>query len=214
MNRIRLSELRRQELEKAAYESAMKHGFQGLALHRIASHAGTAKGTIHHYFRDKEELMLGSVRYANRLYAETMLRLLKAAKSPSERLWVIIAVNLAGEFFQPLIMRAYVLTIANGIRYPSLLRAYEITHDRSLSNVVFALRSLSRPENVKPIANTIWTMVEGAWLLQTTRRENIAGATLAAIADYLKKTVPTFDISVIRNLDHFPEGPTPSHNRA
>jgi TetR/AcrR family transcriptional repressor of bet genes len=200
MGRVPIRAMRRLELEKAAYEAVKECGFRGLVLEEVARHAGTAKGTIHHYFLNKEELMLGSTRYVNRLYAETMVRLLKDAKSPSERLWAIIAVNLAEEFFQPLIMRAYVLTIANGIHYPSLLRAYEITHDRSLSNVVFALRSLAEPDEVETIANTIWTMIEGAWIFQVTRKHNIAGDTLAQISNYLNRAVPSFDNSVVRSF--------------
>jgi hypothetical protein len=64
------------------------------------------------------------------------------------------------------------------------------------------------------MANTIWTMIEGAWLLQADQDINIAEPTLRIMADYLKTAVPGFDSSVIQNLDRFPEGSTPSHNRA
>jgi hypothetical protein len=97
--------------------------------------------------------------------------------------------------------------------YKGVLRIYDATHARTISNIAFALRSIAKREDVKPIANTIWTMIEGAWLIQATRKDNIAGAALAQLADYLRRAVPGFDSSVVQNLDHFPEGPTPSNNR-
>jgi TetR/AcrR family transcriptional repressor of bet genes len=213
MARVPIRAMRRLELEKAAYDAFCELGSRGFALEEVARQAGTVKGTIHHYFLSKEDLMESAARHANREFSRIALQMIKAAKSPSERLWSIISLNLDARYFQPKLSRAYALVLASGIRYKRVLRIFDATYARNISNLAFALRALVSPENVKPIANTIWTIIEGAWLLQATRKENIAGATLAAIAEYLKQTVPTFDSSVIRNLDHFPEGPTPSHNR-
>jgi TetR/AcrR family transcriptional regulator, transcriptional repressor of bet genes len=205
--------MRRQELEKAAYDAISARGFRGLVLEEVARQARTAKGTIHHYFINKEDLVESAARYANREFALIALQVIKAAKSPSERLWSIIALNLDARFFQPFLARAYALMLASGTRYKGVLRIFDATHARNISNLAFALRKLAAPEDARPIAYTIWTMIEGAWLLQATREGNIAGATLVLLADYLNRTVPAFDSSVIRNLDHFPEGPTPSNNR-
>jgi TetR/AcrR family transcriptional regulator, transcriptional repressor of bet genes len=213
MARIPISRIRRLELEKAVWDAVKEKGFRGLGLEEVAKHAGTAKGTIHHYFNNKAELMESTARYANREFSQTALRMIKAASSASERLWSILALNLDSEFARPEIVRLNVLVLANGIQYPSLLRIYEATHERSISNISFALRSLARREDVKSIANNIWTIIEGAWVLQATREEGIGSATLSLLADYLKNTVPDFDSSVVQNLDHFPEGPTPSNNR-
>jgi TetR/AcrR family transcriptional repressor of bet genes len=213
MARISVSAMRRQELEKAAYDAINARGSHGLALQEVARQAGTVKGTIHHYFRNKEDLMESAARYANREFSQIALESIKAAKSSSERLWSILALNLSPQFFQPFLTRAYVVILANGIRYKGVLRIYDATHARTISNIAFALRPIAKREDVKPIANTIWTMIEGAWLIQATRKDNIAGAALAQLADYLRRAVPGFDSSVVQNLDHFPEGPTPSNNR-
>lgn len=213
MARVPIRAMRRLELEKAAYDAINARGSRGLALEEVARQAGTAKGTIHHYFLNKEDLMESAARYANREFSQIALQMIKTAKSPSERIWSIITLNLDARFFQPFLAQAYVLVLASGIRYNGVLRIYGATHARTISNLAFALRPLVRPENVKPIATTIWTMIEGAWLLQATREKEIATTTLRILADYLKTAVPGFDRSVIRILDHFPEGPAPSNNR-
>jgi TetR/AcrR family transcriptional repressor of bet genes len=213
MARVPIRAMRRLELEKAAYDAINARGSRGLALEEVARQAGTAKGTIHHYFLNKEDLMESAARYANREFSQIALQMIKTAKSPSERIWSIITLNLDARFFQPFLARAYVLVLASGIRYKGVLRIYGATHARTISNLAFALRQLVEPENVKPIANTIWTMIEGAWVLQATQEQEVATSTLRILADYLQNTVPAFDSSVIRNPDHFPEGPTPSNNR-
>jgi transcriptional repressor BetI len=214
MARVRISAMRRLELEKAAYAAVNELGFRGFALEEVAKHAGAAKGTIHHYFLSKEDLMQSAARYANREFSKIALQMIKGAKSPSERIWSIIALNLDAEFFQPYLIRAYVLVLASGIRYKDVLRIYEATHARTISNLAFALRQLVRREDVKPVVNMIWTMIEGAWLLQATQEEETATSARRIIANYLQNTVPGFDSSVIQYLDRFPEDSTPSHNRA
>jgi TetR/AcrR family transcriptional repressor of bet genes len=192
--------MRRQELEKAAYDAINARGSRGLALEEVARQAGTVKGTIHHYFQNKEELMESAARYANREFSHMALESIKAAKSSSERLWSIVALNLSPQFFQPFLTRAYVVILANGIRYKGVLRIYDATHARTVSNIAFALRPIVKPEDVESIANTIWTMIEGAWVLQATSKDNIVGATLAQLAEYLNRAVPGFDSSVARAL--------------
>jgi hypothetical protein len=104
-----------------------------------------------------------------------------------------------------MISRAYVFALTIGIRYKGVLRIYDATHARTISNLAFALRQLVKPEDVVPMAHTIWAIMEGAWLLQATQDKNIAQPMLRILADYLKTAVPGFDSSVIRNIDGFPE---------
>lgn len=213
MARVPISTVRERELEKAAYEAFNVVGFRGIALHEIAKRAGTAKGTIHHYFRNKEDLIERTARYALREFWRMILDLLKHAESPSERIWSIIVVNLHARFLQPITARGFTLILIHGIRYKGVPRIYAATHNRMISNLAFALRQLVEPEDVQPIARTICAMLDGAWLLQVTQEADIAESALDMLADYLKNTVPGFDSSVVQNLDHFPAGPTPSNNR-
>src|SRR5688500_2507702 len=107
MARVPISATRRLELVQATYEAVKKSGFRGYALEEVARHAGTAKGTIHHYFLNKEELIDEVVKYVNRDLSNTILEMIKAANTPSERLWSIISVNLSEEYFSPIIARSY-----------------------------------------------------------------------------------------------------------
>jgi TetR/AcrR family transcriptional regulator, transcriptional repressor of bet genes len=210
MARVPVRAIRRMEMEKAAYDAINDLGLHGFALAAIARHAGTAKGDIHHYFLNKEELIEGAARHANREFSQAALRIIKAAKSPRERIWAIIVLNVDAEFFQPHLVRAYLFVLTSGIRYKGVLRICDAAHARTISNLAFALRQLVKPEDVQPIANAIWTMIEGAWIFQANHDINIAKPTLRILADYLKKAVSGFDSSVVQTAD-FSRGRSQSH---
>ncbi|HKG74580.1 MAG TPA: TetR/AcrR family transcriptional regulator, partial [Aestuariivirgaceae bacterium] len=123
------------ELEKAAYLCITERGVKGFNLGAVAEQAGTAKGTIHHYFLNKEELFEGVVRYGNREFGQTAITLIKAARSPCDRVWSIISLYFDDKFFQPMISRAYVFALTIGIRYEGVLRIYNANHARIASQL-------------------------------------------------------------------------------
>jgi TetR/AcrR family transcriptional repressor of bet genes len=212
MARAPIRAMRRLELEKAAYAAVNELGVRGFALEEVAKHAGTAKGTIHHYFQSKQDLIVSAARCANREFSEAARRIIKAAKSPSESLWGIILLNTDAEFFQPILARTDILVLACGIRYKDVLRIYDANHARIVSNLAFALRQLVKPEDVRPIADTIMAIIDGAWVLQATQAEEIATSTRRTLADYLKIAVPGFDSSVIQLRDRCPRSSPTNEN--
>src|ERR671924_401824 len=91
---------RREELRRAAYETAGKHGFQALTIAGIARRAGISKGIVHHYFHDKQDLIEQTVRFAHAEYRKEVVDRLRKASTPSERLWSIVAGTFAPAIFQ------------------------------------------------------------------------------------------------------------------
>lgn len=201
MSRVSISKIRKLELERAALEVVYEKGFRGMTLEQVARHAGISKGIVHHYFLNREELVAGLVRYGNRVYAEIALERIKSAKSPSERLWAIIYARVAPELFQPPYWRAYLPILEEGIQHKQIPRIYSAINARGRSNVAFALRSLLKPGDVDVVTHTIWNLMAGAWLLAASQRDVTRTAVLAIIADYLKNSVPGFDMSVVKSSD-------------
>jgi len=212
MARVPIRALRRLELEQAVYEAVKECGVRGFALEEVAKHAGSAKSAIHHYFRSKQDLIESAARSANREFSQAARRIIKAAKSPSESLWGIIALNMDVAFFQPILARTDILVLAYGIRYEGVLRIYNANHARIASQLTIALRQLVKPEDVRPIGDTIIAMVDGAWVLQATQEKEIATSTLRTLADYLKTAVPSFDSSVVQLRYRFPRSNSSNEN--
>ena len=195
-----ISDLRRHELEKATYEVVDLVGVRQLTIQRVAAHAGVSKGIAHHYFQNKDELLFAAVRYANRIFAKHFLHLLATIRSPTERLWTIIDTQLSEEFLTPNYLRPYLSVLEAGFRNKKIRNIYSITDRRGRSNLAFALRSLMDGQDVQSVAATIWSFIEGAWLVLpgcpgVTRRE-----ILSTIREYLVDCVPGFDASIVSNF--------------
>lgn len=65
-------QLKREEIEKAAHRSVLKHGFPGTSLRVVAKEAGVPLSILHYYFRDKDDLMR---RVVQRIADSAMTRL-------------------------------------------------------------------------------------------------------------------------------------------
>ena len=195
-----ISNLRRHELEKATYEVVDLVGVRQLTIQRVAAHAGVSKGIAHHYFQNKDELLFAAVRHAHRLFDEYFIGPLRSTTSPSERLWVIIDIQLSEEFLSFNYLRTYLSVLEAGFFNKKIRNIYSITDRRGRSNLAFALRSLMHGKEVQSVASTIWSFIEGAWLLLPGWSETTRSEILSAIKLYLISSVPGFDASVTHRL--------------
>ena len=64
--RTRIEDIRRVELIAAAHRVFLEHGLQGMTSARICREAGMSPGILAYYFKGKDEVLLGMVRYNNR----------------------------------------------------------------------------------------------------------------------------------------------------
>src|SRR5687768_16384444 len=103
-----IKDIRRQELLDAAFASIKKRGIQATTIASIAEEARVSRGTIHHYFKDREELIELAVRRIFSMRHEAVLKKLKNANTPSDRLWAVIAVNLDPQYLEQGFCRAWI----------------------------------------------------------------------------------------------------------
>ncbi len=151
-------------------------------------------------FEQKDQLVYAAVRYANRLFAHDFLKLLNDTSSPSERLWTIIDAQLSEEFLTFNYLRIYLGVLEAAFLKNEIAHIYDVSDRRGRSNIAFALRCLADARDVHRVTTTIWSFIEGAWLVlpgwpQVTRSE-----ILSAIKEYLVDCVPGFDASVVSNV--------------
>ena len=59
-----IADIRRRELIQAAFEVIKREGLQFATVAKMEREAGASKGTLHKYFKNKEELALSSIRNA------------------------------------------------------------------------------------------------------------------------------------------------------
>jgi TetR/AcrR family transcriptional repressor of bet genes len=179
----------------------LKQGYHAMTLEHIARHAGTSKGIVHHYFRSKRELLEYTIRHELSLYGKDALERIKRARTPSERLWGIIDANFAAAIFKPENCRPDITIWDERSQFKRLQKIYNIMNKRTRSNISFALRALVTKEELETIANTISNLIEGCWMLAANRPEMTRATALSIFANYLRQSVPRFDMSVVRLHD-------------
>jgi TetR/AcrR family transcriptional repressor of bet genes len=157
MARASTARLRRRELQKAAFEVACKYGLNGLTVEKVARHAGSSKGIVHHYFEGKLELMEHAMRYAHRILAEAARAKFRKVRTPSERIWAIVEANFLPQIMRPEYFRLWF----EALDYPQFSHVIDVFERRMHSNMVFALKMLVPPEEARGIAFGIMNLYDG-----------------------------------------------------
>jgi TetR/AcrR family transcriptional repressor of bet genes len=195
---------RRQQLRKAAYELAGKHGLQALTTAAIAGHAGISKGIVHHYFAGKEDLIEQTARFAHAEFRNAVLVGLRKACSPSERLWSVIDGNFTAAIFQPRFRRLWLSLFEAAKTNSRVARLLAIVDRRTITHVTQPLRLLVAPTDVETKAFAIMALVDGCWFLSVEEPQITRSMALSIVADYLRAEIPNFDMSAAK-IDDSPD---------
>ena len=191
MRLARISDIRKKELRRAAFEVLQREGMAGATLEKVAAHAGASKGIVLHYFANKQELFEHAMREANAELRDAVVARLNRAVTPRERLEAIIEGNFEERFFQPSICHAWLSLCAEVPREPQLARIQKVIHARMRSNLMSALVALLPEDECEHVALAITALIDGLWLrlgLQSggfTRKD-----ALKQMRDYLSYRLP------------------------
>ena len=164
MPKIGMEEIRRRQLIDATIASIHEVGFADSSLSRISAKAGVSTGIVHHYFRNKADLLEATLRrLGNNLHQAVVTRLL-AARSPVDRLMAVIDGNLGPELFTPESVSAWLAFWAQVPTNERLARIQRIIIGRLHDNLVDALRPLAPTAEVVSMARLIASLIDGLWL--------------------------------------------------
>lgn len=169
----RLSDLRRGELRKAAFQVLQKEGLTGATLEKVAAYAGASKGIVLHYFKNKQELFEHAMREANLALKDAVTARLRGAQTQQERLAAIIETNFDPRFCQPSICHAWLSLCAEVPRDATLARIQRVIHARMKSNLVSALRGLVTESEIMSVALSISVLIDGLWLRLGVQSSNL-----------------------------------------
>lgn len=191
MGLTRISEIRRRELRHAAYEVLQTEGMAGATIEKVAQKAGASKGIVLHYFKSKQQLFEHAMRHSNALLRDEVVRRMRLARTPEDRLWAIIEGNFSTAFFTPAICHAWLTLCAEVPRDPQLARIQRVIHARMRSNLRTALTALLPPDQTESVTLGITTLIDGLWLRLGLRSDGIsAPEALTQMADYLRHRIP------------------------
>jgi TetR/AcrR family transcriptional repressor of bet genes len=159
-----IRDIRRQELLSAAYEVLKREGLQATTTDKIAHQAGASKGIVHHYFPDKRALILATLRHAHRLRKNEIVRRLRAADSPQERLAAVIDVNLGEAYLNHSFCRLWIAVAVEALNDPEYARLQYVIRRRERSTLIHALRQLLPEQQADDLLLALRSLIEACRL--------------------------------------------------
>lgn len=190
MPKIGMEEIRRKQLIEATIASIHAVGFAESSLSRIAAEAGVSTGIVHHYFRDKAALLEATLRQLGNSLRQAVVRRLRAARTPKERLLAVIDGNLGPDQFTPEGVSAWLAFWSLVPNDERLARVQTIIIERLHSNLVHALRPFLPANEVQDVARSLDYLIDGIWLRAAlTHQGPDPKAARRLILDYLKHRI-------------------------
>src|SRR5918998_1985719 len=134
-------EQRREELAAAVWRLASREGLEAVTLRAVAAEAGWSTGALHHYFADKEELLL----FAFRTVADRVRRRLEEAETrtsdPLELARAMLAEGLPTDRARQEEVRVWFAFLGLALTRPVLARAQRVTYRAWRDRVADHLRA-------------------------------------------------------------------------
>ncbi|MBV9750547.1 MAG: transcriptional regulator BetI, partial [Acetobacteraceae bacterium] len=155
---------RRQQFIETTIDVLAEFGYTGATLGRIATRAGVSPGLVAHYFGDKDGLLEATFRaLASRVRVEVVRRL-RQARTPRDRVQAVIDANLAPEEFDRRTGAVWLAFWGQVVHAPRLKRIQAAYQRRMLSTLRDALRRLMPGDEARRVAGMIAALIDGVWL--------------------------------------------------
>jgi TetR/AcrR family transcriptional regulator, transcriptional repressor of bet genes len=162
--RTKIEDIRRVELIAAAHRVFLEHGLHGMTSARICREAGMSPGILAYYFKGKDEVLFGMVRYNNRLLLEDVIARLKAARTGWERLEAIVEGNFPASAFTRPIANAWLSVCAEAGVNPQYARLQRLFYRRLRSNLASVFDATATESRLREASFIIAALIDGLWL--------------------------------------------------
>jgi len=94
LNRVQrgkqIASYRKRQITRAAYEIIAEKGYYNFTMMDIAKRAGVSSGLIHHYFKDKENMLVTLLREMQQNVRSSLERALERETDPKEKLGIFV----------------------------------------------------------------------------------------------------------------------------
>ena len=163
MPKLGMAPLRKTQLIDATIQCIHEEGVARSSVQRISKRAGLSPGIVAHYFDDKDGLLVATLQRLNKGLSDEMIRRMRAARGPTDRLWAILDAHFEPVHFAPDTVDAWFALWGKMREIPDLQRVQVIYEARLRSNLIHSLRPLVSPERVPIVADTLGAMIDGLW---------------------------------------------------
>jgi AcrR family transcriptional regulator len=198
---ISIRTIRRQEILQAAFHTLQKRGMTATTIESVAKKLKAPKSLIHYHFQNKQELIVLTLRYAHALRQRSIVEKLKTARSPSERIWAIVSVNLSPAYVNPDWSNVWISFTAKSLDEQELAILQKVIRRRERSNLLHALRLITSEHVAVDSVQAIMALVEACRLWTGYISGYSSENAVSMVKDYLLNNVPGFDPAAVNCVD-------------
>jgi TetR/AcrR family transcriptional regulator, transcriptional repressor of bet genes len=185
IKRTAIEDIRRIELIQAAHRVFMDQGLSGLTTARICNEAGMSPGILAYYFKGKDEVLLGMVRYNNRLLLDEIVSRMKTAVTRWERLMAIVEGNFPKRAYVRNVAQAWLSVCAAARPGHGFERLQAIFYRRLESNLRSTFANVLTPQKTDNLVLGVGVMIDGLWLRKSAGSAISSEDAAGLIAGYL-----------------------------
>ncbi|WP_375174125.1 transcriptional regulator BetI [Pseudooceanicola sp.] len=171
---------RKQQLVEATIHEIGASGTLNVTVGQIAKRAGVSSALAFHYFGDKEQLFLSSMRYVLTIYGAEVRGALSVATTPRARVEGVIRASFSASNFRRDTIAAWLNFYVLAQTSQEARRLLSIYHRRLHSNLTRDLRPLSG-DRAPLIAQRLGGLIDGIYLRFAVNPNDTTGVDAAAL---------------------------------
>lgn len=163
-----LKDIRKAEIMEHFYKVVNQHGFSGVTLAKVAKSIGMNPSLLLHYYKSKEEMIVGFAEFIIRKYEDFYLGPLEALTDPKKRLeYLVDTLLVERRDIDALVSdRAFYECYALSITHSDVKERFQHFYDRfhrALKKEVVALKKngIIKAENAELVSGFLIVMHEG-----------------------------------------------------
>jgi TetR/AcrR family transcriptional repressor of bet genes len=179
MPKLGMEPIRRAALVNATIEEIGHAGTLSVTMGQIAKRAGVSPALAHHYFGNKEQILLAAMRHILTLYGRAVREALAGAEGPRGRLSAIVGASFAEGQFRAEVIGAWLNFYVQAQSNPAANRLLNVYQRRLRSNLRAVLRPLMA-EGVEAGAETLAALIDGIYIRAALTSDNPDGAEAVA----------------------------------
>lgn len=169
-----VSDLRREEIAKAALAIFVMQGADGMTLERVAKEIGASKGIILHYFSSKDDLVDRVLSDVLSILGREYRAALSSAVGSDQWLTSFLPFVVSAELFTEEYAKVWLSICAQAQEHKPFRRFRRIITWRMRTNLVAALKPRLGKMEARPVAESLMALVDGLWLRRALDPESLS----------------------------------------
>ncbi len=167
---FRSSQDRRAEIIEAAFRCLQEVGYARLTARKIAEHSHISLGHITYHFKDMNEVLVETYRYASRILLDaTFQDLSRSSKTPIEQLKAFLGTGFSPAFLKRDYLRVRIDLWSAALSHEEIALTERELYERYRASLIEILEKVreerrGRAADVTLLADTIMATLDGLWL--------------------------------------------------